>query len=262
MLNFGVFYQAGHKIVPCFLSLERFRKVYPTIPIIMYEDKGSNILEPVAKYFNCLYKRTEYKGENYEHYGKPVYNLESAIDWIDRIYYECNNTLRDVDWIMLYEDDVWVEREINGEPPYDLTGIPSYYIKKELKDHIGSTLNSNFGRGGSIFKRASFLEAYKIWKTIDWNLITNIDKTPIEWSDCTITFLFDYAKKNIGGWSELSHCNFSDPYSITNRDLWANTPQEVDPNVKNASIIHGYKAYYFPRQEEIDYINTKLCTII
>ncbi len=256
--NLGVFYQSGHKKEATFYSLERFRKYYPNNVIILYEDNGSNILKSVSDYFNCVYKRTNIIGENYEHYGKPVHNLPSALDWIDRIYHECVTNLQYCDWIMLYEDDVWVEKPIEGTPPYDLTGIPSYYINEDLKRYIGSTLHSNFGRGGSIFNRQSFIDSYDTWKQIDWDIITSIDKTPVEWCDCTITFYFDYAKKTVGGWSELINCNPPPHEVINQRHEWKTSPQEVDESTKYASIIHGYKGYYFPTQDEINYVKSKL----
>lgn len=257
-IKLGLFYQSGHKITAPFYSLERFRKYYPTEPIVLYEDGASDVLKPVSDYFKCIYKKTTITGENYETYGKPVYNLESALDWIERIYLECNTSLRDCDWIMLYEDDVWIENKIEGNPPYDLTGIWSHYINDELKKYINSNTNDNFGRGGSIFNRQTFIDSYETWKNIDWEKIVAIDRTPVEWSDCTITFYFDYCQKSIGGWDQLVHCFISRDFELNKRESWKTKPQEVDKHTEGAAVIHGYKGYYFPTEEEIEYVNTKL----
>ena len=50
-MKIGAFYQSGHKLVACYKALEQLRKVYPNIPVALYED-GSTLLEPVAKKFN------------------------------------------------------------------------------------------------------------------------------------------------------------------------------------------------------------------
>jgi hypothetical protein len=253
MLNFGVFYQSGHKDVACFYALERLRSFYPNIPVVFYEDGGSNTLKPVSDFFNCHYRKTKLKGENYESFGKPVFDFESSMDYIDRIYKECQTTLKDVEWVMIFEDDIWVEREIIGTPPYDLTGIHNYYVKQELKDFIGSKLDSNFGRGGSMFKRQVFIDLYEEWKNIKWDEILSLDKSVVEWSDILITFYFDYFKKTIGGWEELINCTFI-TYDIINiRESWKTHPHEVDSDTDHSSIIHGYKGYYFPTEEEINY---------
>lgn len=253
MLNFGVFYQSGHKDVACFYALERLRSVYPNIPIVFYEDGGSDTLKPISNFFNCHYKKTKIQGENYDHYGKPVFDLTSALDYIDRIYEECQTTLKDVEWVMIFEDDVWVEREIKGTPPNDLTGIRNYYINQDLKNLINSKLHDNFGRGGSMFKRQVFIDTYELWKKIEWKEILDLDKSVVEWSDVLITFYFDYFKRTIGGWGELVNCTFLKYDIIKIRESWKTHPHEVDPQTKDASIIHGYKGYYFPTEDEINY---------
>lgn len=257
-MNLGIFYQSGHKREAAFYSLERLRTFYPNIPVVLYEDCGSNVIKEVAEYFNCIYKKTTIQGENYLWYGKPVFNLESALDYIDRIYNECITNLKDCDWIMHYEDDVWVEKEIEGEPPYDLNGISSYYINQELKKYIHSTLDRNYGVGGSIFNRQVFIDIYEKWKQIDWEVMLKLDKSVVEWSDQLLTFYFDYSRKTIGSWNQLSNC-VPPPYDVIHiRENWKTRPQDIDRQTINASIIHGYKGYYFSTQEEINYINNKL----
>jgi hypothetical protein len=175
------------------------------------------------------------------------------MDYIDRIYEECQTTLKDVDWVMIFEDDVWVEKEIEGVPPNDLTGISNHYINQDLKNLINSKSYDNFGRGGSLFNRQVFIDNYKLWKNIYWREILHLDKSVVEWSDVLITFYFDYFKKTIGGWGELINCSFLTYDIMKNRESWKTHPHEVDPQTKGASIIHGYKGYYFPTEDEIYY---------
>jgi hypothetical protein len=257
-MKLGIFYQSGHKREATYYSLERLRMYYPNIPVVLYEDGGSDILKEISDKFNCIYKRTEIIGENYLWYGKPVYDLISGLDYLNRIYNECISNLKDCEWIMHYEDDVWIERKIEGIPPYDLNGISSFYINEDLKKHIGSRLDRNYGVGGSIFNRQAFIDCYDDFKEIDWDVILKLDKSVVEWSDQLLTFYFDYSKRSIGSWSEL--CNTKPPpYNVIHeREKWMTRPQEVDIDTINASIIHGYKGYYFPSEEEINYVNNKL----
>ena len=68
-MKIGAFYQSGHKLVACYKALEQLRKIYPNIPVVLYED-GSKLLEPVAKKFNCDYTWIEQQGINNPHSGR------------------------------------------------------------------------------------------------------------------------------------------------------------------------------------------------
>ena len=63
-MKIGAFYQSGYKLVACYKALEQLRKIYPDIPVALYED-GSDVLEPVAKKFNCDYKKTDSSNQTY-----------------------------------------------------------------------------------------------------------------------------------------------------------------------------------------------------
>ena len=78
MIKIGAFYQSGFKYVACYMALQQLRKIYPSIPIALYED-GSNILESVAIEFNCDYKKTSVNGVNLSHSGRPVKDLNSNL---------------------------------------------------------------------------------------------------------------------------------------------------------------------------------------
>jgi len=57
-MKIGAFYQSGYKLVACYKALEQLRKIYPNIPVALYEHR-SDVLESVAKKFNCDYKQTD-----------------------------------------------------------------------------------------------------------------------------------------------------------------------------------------------------------
>ena len=185
-MKIGAFYQSGYKLVACYKALEQLRKVYPNIPVALYED-GSDVLEPVANKFNCDYKKTDVTGQNLRHSGRPVVGIESNLAWLKRIYDACTTTLKDVDWVIHYEDDVWCRFEITKPPRFTIAGAngPAYtnelyqYLKDkfnitdESRNHwsnIGS-LQSYGGCGGTIFNREAFIDVYNRLGEIDWEKI-------------------------------------------------------------------------------------------
>jgi len=254
-INIGVFYQSGNNLQACYHALKQFRKIYPDAPVALYED-NSDILEPVAKKFNCSYDKTKVKGMK----GKPAFNLETTLAWLDRVYESCTTTLKDVDYVMHFEDDVWVKRKIKGTPPYDLSGIMGYGWGEDLYKYLNITPTGVFGCGGSIFNRLKFLEAYEKSKNIDWELIDRLsgERKPSEWTDSAITLVFAWAKLTFGGWRELSQYRNPDATSLADRQGW-NEPMEIlEQKQGDTAVIHCWKPYYFPTEEEIEYVKNEL----
>ena len=256
-MKLGLFYQSGHKIEACYFALEQFRKFYPSAPISLWEDNTS-ILMPISRKFNCDYKKTTISGLNTPTLGKPVYNLETLLSWYDRVYESCLTTLSSADWIMNFEDDVWFKKRIDGEPPFDLSGITGMGWHDDLYNYLQTSVIGCFGCGGSIFNRLKFIEAYNNVKNIDWQLIDNLAKNPkpTEWTDSGLTFLFYYSKFTVGPWSELAQYKSHRSHDLYDRDSWL----ESIKNDNHASVIHGFKTYYFPKKEEIDYVNNEYLT--
>jgi len=253
-MKLGLFYQSGHKIEACYFALEQFRKFYPSEPIALWED-NTNILVPVSRKFNCDYKKTTIPGLNTTTLGRPVYNLETLLSWYDRVYESCLTTLSSADWVMNFEDDVWFKKRIEGEPPFDLSGILGRGWHDDLYNHLQTSVKGCFGCGGSIFNRLKFIEAYNKLKNVDWQLIDNLakDPKPTEWTDSGLTFLFYYSKFSVGGWVELSQYRSQKIHALHDLDCWW---ESINNN--NGSVIHGFKPYYFPTLDQTDYVKTNL----
>lgn len=258
-MKLGLYYQSGYRIEACYHALRQFRKFYPDAPVALYED-NSDILEPVAQKFNCRYKKTIIQGRNDPNSGRPAFDKVTINAWLDRVYESCITTLSDVDWVMNFEDDVWFIRQINGVPPFDLTGIGGYGWHKDLYDYLETDTIGSHGCGGSIFNRLKFIEAYKKVKTVDWNFIDELAKNPkpSEWTDSALTFVFLNAKFSVGPWSELNQYKNSKVISLHDRTGWPGTMDELESEQGNTAVVHCWKPYYYPTEVEISYVRKEL----
>lgn len=258
-MKLGLFYQSGYRIEACYYTLKQFRKHYPDSPVALYED-NSDILEPVAKKFNCYYSKTKIQGRNDPNSGRPAFDIKTIMGWLDRVYESCLTTLSDADWIMNFEDDVWFKRKINGEPPYDLTGITGVGWSEELYKYLETNVRGAHGCGGSIFNRLKFIEAYNNIKNIDWEFIDNMAKSPkpSEWTDSALTFIFLYSKFTVGNWSELAQ--YKNPYvnTLADRRGWPGTMEDLESIQSDVSVIHCWKPYYYPTEEEKEKVKQEL----
>jgi hypothetical protein len=262
-MKIGAFYQSGHKLVACYKALEQLRKIYPNIPVALYED-GSKILEPVAKKFNCEYTWIEQQGQNLRHSGRPVVGVESNLAWLKRIYDACLTTLKDVDWVIHYEDDVWCKMEITRPPKFDIAGANGPLYTKELYDFLKNKFNINDnsrnhwsehgslesygGCGGTIFNRLAFIDSYERLDEIDWNLIKSLDSRPAEWSDASLSFVMQHAGYKSGIWDDWAQYDTKDKGNWWDKTGWS-IPMEEQRDV---AFIHLYKHFYNYQPEDIN----------
>jgi hypothetical protein len=261
-MNFGVFYQSGHKLVACYKAIEQFRKFYPEVTIDLYED-GSRILEPVTKKFTCIYTPIEQSGENAAHHPRPVVDLESNLNFLKRIYKSCLTNLKDVEWVLYYEDDVWCKREILRKPIYDLNGAMGPVYTPELIEYLKNRFNvadtsrgvwcksgslENYQAcGGTIFKREKFIQAYEKISEIDWNIIRKLDSRPCEWCDASVSFIFQHAGFTVGKWADWGQYDTKGLGNWFDKTGWS-VPMEEQENV---AFIHFYKHFYNYKNDEL-----------
>ena len=262
-MNIGVFYQSGHKLVACYKAIEQFRKFYPNAPISLFED-GSELLEPVAKKFNCDYKWIQQQGINNSTSGRVFVDKDGLYLWLTRIYEACLTTLKNVEWVIHYEDDVWCKSEITRPPKFDISGAYGPYYTKELyeylknkfnvKDdsrHVWSELGSleNYGAcGGAIFNRKKFTEIYNRLDEVPWDEIYKLDTRPEEWCDATLSFLFQFFGFTSGPWDDWTQYDNKNIGNWWDKTGWS-VPMEEQEDV---AFIHAYKHYYNYKPEEIN----------
>jgi hypothetical protein len=262
-MKIGAFYQSGHKLVACYKALEQLRKIYPNIPVALYED-GSKILEPVAKKFKCDYTWIEQQGANNPTSGRVFIKKNGQIDWLKRIYDACLTTLKDVDWVIHYEDDVWCKMEITKPPKFDLAGANGPLYTKELYDHLKKKFNINdnsrhhwseygslesYGAcGGTIFNREKFIYIYENLNQVDWDEIYDLDSRPIEWCDATLSFLFQFFGFKTGVWEDWAQYDSKNIGNWWDKTGWS-VPMEEQPKV---AFLHAYKHFYCYKPEEVN----------
>jgi hypothetical protein len=254
-MKIGVFYQSGHKLVACYKAIEQLRSVYPDIPVTLYEE-GSDILQPVAKKFNVFYTKVQQLGENKRHSGRPVIDLDSNLLWLARIYEACTTHLKDVDWILHYEDDVWCKRQIKLEPKFDISGANGPLYTPQLYDYMKTRFNvtdesrghwsslgsiqSYGGCGGAIFKRQSFIEAYNRLNEIPWDTIYKLDDRPVEWTDASLSFIIQHAGFTSGIWDDWANYDSKNKGNWWDKTGWSAPMSEQ----RDVAFLHLYKHYY------------------
>lgn len=270
-MNIGVFYQSGYKLVACYKALQQLRKFYPDIPVALFED-GSDILKPVADKFNCDYKKTTVLGSNAALSGRPVKDINSNIAWLGRIHEACTTTLKNVEWVIVYEDDVWCTRKIKVPPRFDLSGAngPVYfeplrqYMFNRFKTNANErghwspkgTLESYQACGGTIFNREKFIQAYNRINEIDWNEIIKMDDRPCEWSDASLSFVMQHAGFTCGRWDDWNNYNSYNLGSPHDKTGWA-----VHMNMQtDHAFLHMYKHFYNYRPDELSIAENKFET--
>jgi len=241
-MKIGAFYQSGFKLVACYKALEQLRKIYPNIPVALYED-NSDILEPVAKKFNCDYKKTDVLGQNLRHSGRPVVGLESNLAWLKRIYDACITTLKDVDWVIHYEDDVWCKMEITKPPKFAIAGANGPLYTPELYQY----LKDRFNVTDETRNHWSQL-GYNRLDEIDWEKIRELDTRPIEWSDASLSFVFQHAGYTSGIWDDWAQYDTKNKGNWFDKTGWA-VPMEEQRDV---AFIHLYKHFYNYEPEDIN----------
>lgn len=261
-MNIGVFYQSGHKFAACYMALQQLRTIYPDIPVALWED-GSNILLEIATKFNCNYTRVDQTGSNDKYSGRAVIDLKSNLKFFDRIYHSLLTSLKDVDWILFYEDDVWCKRKIERLPIFDLNGALGPLYTPELYSYLKQRFNitddsrgvwSNLGSlenyqacGGTIWNKEKFIEAYKKLNEIDWDIIYKLDNRPCEWADASLSFIFQHAGLSVGRWDDWG------PYDTKNKGQWWNKTgwSAKMEEQGDFAFIHGYKHFYNYSQADI-----------
>ena len=259
-MNLGLFYQTGYRYVAAYHALNQFRKIYPNAPVAMYED-NTYVMYPIALKFNCKYARTDKQGYNDPNSGRPAYNLETILSWFDRVYEACTTTLATCEYVMNFEDDVWIKRAIKYKPQYDLSGIGGISLNDSIYEYFSVSIRGVYGCGGSVFNRLKYIEAYHKLKNVDWEYIKLLDSKPLEWTDYALTFMFLNAGFTVGFWEDAQQYRNSKALRLDDRSGWDGSISDLELEQGDVSVIHCWKPYYYPTDEEILIVDEELNSI-
>jgi hypothetical protein len=262
-MNIGIFYQSGHKLVACYMALMQLRRIYPNIPIALYED-GSNLLQEIAQKFKCDYKHLSQTGINNPSSGRVFIGKNGQIEWLQRIYESCLTTLKDCEWIVHYEDDVWCLNPITKPPKFDINGANGPLYNNELYLYLKHKFNviddshqhwsekgslQSYGAcGGAIFNRLKFISIFENLDRIPWDEIYKLDSRPIEWCDATLSFVFQYNGFSSGIWNDWAQYDSKNQGNWFDKTGWS-IPMKYQPNV---AFLHSYKHFYNYKENELE----------
>ena len=219
-LKIGAYYQCYRDKYATYMALQSFRKYYIDAPVYLVSDGGDDFSN-IAKYFNCDYDRKKRMGNGTTTRGNNI------TEWFNRLAETCNK-YKDVDWIIILEDDVYTRGKIKHLPPAPLAGpctmpFTDKAIAAIRKLHPHIKINGYSGCGGSIFHRETFLKCINNMYDPKW--ANQLDSRIHYDSDASLTFLFLYNGYENELWldqSELSR-GYGNP---------------------NAAFDHQYKKHY------------------
>lgn len=219
-MKLGFFYQAGHidnNMLATYTALKQLRKIYPDAPVAFFEDNSNN-LKDIAEKFNCDYTKIPFNPE-YAYKRMLISDRKTGLLFLKRVYDSCITTLKECEWVMIFEDDVWLQSEIKYFPTLDFGGnfghgyqTPMY---EYLKNRFGVTdnsrsYNSPLGQlegygicGGGVFKREAYLEAYSRVNEIDWDYLETLDNRITMYGDAILSFIMLHAGFRYQPWSEF-----------------------------------------------------------
>lgn len=229
-MKLGFYYQAGHvddNLLATYTALKQLRKIYPNAPVAFFEDNSDNLKE-IAESFNCDYVKIPFDPA-YAHKRMLISDLKTGLQFLERVYNACTTTLKDCEWVMNFEDDVWIQNEIQSYPTLDFGGNighgyqPAMY--EYLKNRFGvtdnsRTYNSPLGQlegygmcGGGVFKREAFLEAYSKINEIDWETLNKLDFRITMYGDAILSFMMLHAGFRYQPWDQFTQyyegCRYS-----------------------------------------------------
>lgn len=242
----GFFYQSAKSPCAVEMNIGQMRKYYPNSPIALWEDLGEDS-KYVAKRWNVDYRRLyRLPGGKQEYYkSRPTNGVAEGLQYLNRIFISCLTTLKDVEWIMHYEDDVWLNGIITEFPKSGWGGGFAGQWSDELLSHLQEK-GIKTGRptlhgacGGVVFKRQLFIDAYLNIQNIDWQLAADLDPMISDYSDVYISYLLSH---NGGYWEEWNQ--------------WEQGGYE-DYKFYKKPVIHNIKMWYYHPLENLNIVNSQ-----
>lgn len=245
-MKLGFFYQTANSPCAVEMNLRQIRKHYPQSPVALWEDLNDTSAYTAYK-FNVDYKRVyrlpnERGGYNR---SRPMEDVSGGLQYLNRLFISCLTTFKDVEWIMHFEDDVWLNGRINKMPDNDWAGGFAGQWSDALIEHLEEK-GIKTGRdtlhgacGGVVFKKQLFIDAYLKIQEIEWIQAAERDPHISQYSDVYISYLLNHNK---GIWNEW--------------EQWEQGGYE-DFKVYSKPVIHNIKYWYNHPLEDLDKINSR-----
>lgn len=241
----GFFYQSANNPCCVEMNFRQIRKYFPESPVILWEDISQEC-ESICQRYEYTYKRVYRLSEDlHYHQSQPVTELTGGLRYLNRIYVSLMTVLKDVDWFIHMEDDVWIKGVINKLPSTPWGGCLGGLWEQKLIDHFNLDLNMEVGDcfhgacGGTIISRDAFIQSYLKIQDIDWYKISFYDQYLSRYSDAIISYFLLFNKIKWSDWDEWSQGGYE------------------DFKIYDKPIVHNIKYWYGKSLSELETINNK-----
>jgi GR25 family glycosyltransferase involved in LPS biosynthesis len=240
----GFFYQTANNPGCVEMNLKQIRKYYPNSPIAIWEDISDECKELCEKY-NATYKKVHrLPSDRIWHRSQPITEISGGLHYLHRLYISCMTTLKNADWIVHYEDDVWCTGPITKLPSTEWGGTIRTGWNEELDQYLRESLGVQGALwhgacGGALIKREAIINSYLKLQEIDWVEVLKRDERVAMYSDYVTSFML-----LLGGykWSEW--------------DNWQQGGYE-DFKVYTRPLIHNIKYWYHVKLEDLETTNNE-----
>lgn len=240
----GFFYQTANNPCAVEMNLRQLKKHYPTSPILIWEDI-TNVCKDICDKHNVPHKKVYRLSEDQHfHRSQPVTEVTGGLRYLNRIYVSLMTELKDVDWFIHMEDDVWIKGPIQKLPTTPWAGCFGGLWDETLMDYFKNTLGMepiecyHGACGATIISRQSFIDSYLKIQDIDWMKVSTLDKYISRYSDAIMSFLLLFNKVKWSEWSEWSQGGYED-YKIYEKPF-----------------IHNIKYWYHHNISKLDEVNS------
>lgn len=207
--NIGAYYQLYKRRLSAYTAVEQFRHYYPDSPIYICSDGGDDF-KSLADKFNCSYNHFSFNCGSWRNRHAHT----NQYKWLMRLYDAATSTLKDVEWIVLLEEDVETLNSILYMPKFNLSGPRNgpewnsslrglFESKHGDLDKYNDLGKKYTGCGGSIINRKVFVECFEKTSYNDIRACASLDSRILLAEDATITALFHLNGYDTGGWDDF-----------------------------------------------------------
>jgi len=241
----GFFYQTANNPSSVEMNLKQIRKYYPESQISVWEDISNDCKESCEKY-NASYKKVHrLPSDTIWHRSQPVTEITGGLQYLHRLYVSCMTSLKDADWIIHYEDDVWCTGPITKLPVTEWGGCFGGSWTEEMLEYMKDKLGIedcdclHGACGGTMISRKAIIDAYLKTQDINWMEVVEKDKYIGMYSDAIISYMLLNAGYKWSKWDEWEQGGYE------------------DFKVHTKPLIHNIKYWYHVKLEELENKNAE-----
>ena len=241
----GFFYQTANNPSSVEMNLKQIRKYYPESQIAVWEDISNDCKESCEKY-NASYKKVHrLPSDTIWHRSQPVTEITGGLQYLHRLYVSCMTSLKDADWIIHYEDDVWCTGPITKLPVTEWGGCFGGSWTEEMLEYMKDKLGIedcdclHGACGGTMISRKAIIDAYLKTQDINWMEVVEKDKYIGMYSDAIISYMLLNAGYKWSKWDEWEQGGYE------------------DFKVHTKPLIHNIKYWYHVKLEELENKNAE-----